>query len=65
MPTPHESARSDELVELREWYLESLQPKLARAADTGIVESAGAAELERRSVSSFDRLALAQRPHNQ
>jgi len=48
MPTSHESTRSEELIELREWYLESLLPKLARAADTGIIEPAGAVELERR-----------------
>lgn len=53
MATSHESTRSDELVELREWYLESLLPKLARAADTGIIEPAGAAELERRFSELF------------
>jgi hypothetical protein len=53
MPTSHESTQSDELVELREWYLESLLPKLARAAETGIVEPAGAAELERRFSELF------------
>jgi hypothetical protein len=48
MPTPHESARSNEVVELREWYLESLLPKLTRAAHSGIVEAAAAEELARR-----------------
>jgi hypothetical protein len=48
MPTPYESPRSDEVVELREWYLNSLLPKLTRAADSGIVEPASAEELERR-----------------
>lgn len=53
MPTPHESARSDELVELREWYLNSLLPKLTRAAESGVVESASAEELERRFSELF------------
>ena len=53
MPTPHESTRSDEFVELREWYLESLLPKLTRAADTGVIESASAEELERRFSELF------------
>ena len=53
MPTSHESTRTDELIELREWYLESLLPKLVRAAETGIVEPAGAAELERRFSDLF------------
>jgi hypothetical protein len=53
MPTPHESARSDEVVELREWYLESLLPKLTRAARSGIVEAAAAEELERRFSELF------------
>jgi hypothetical protein len=53
MPTSLESTRTDELIELREWYLESLLPKLVRAAETGIVEPAGAAELERRFSELF------------
>jgi hypothetical protein len=53
MPTSHESTQSDELVELREWYLERLLPKLARAAETGIIEPAGAAELEQRFSELF------------
>jgi hypothetical protein len=53
MPTSHESTKSDELVELREWYLESLLPKLARAAETGIIEPAGASELEQRFSELF------------
>jgi hypothetical protein len=61
MPTPHESTRSDELVELHEWYLESLLPKLARAADTGVVEPAGAAELEQR----FSELFRSPGTHNE
>jgi hypothetical protein len=56
MPTSHESTRSDDLIELREWYLESLLPKLARAAETGIVDPAGAAELERRFSELFGPL---------
>ena len=53
MPTSHESTRSDELVELREWYLNSLLPKLTRAAEAGVVESASAEELERRFSELF------------
>jgi hypothetical protein len=53
MPTSHESTRSDELVELREWYLNSLLPKLTQAADSGVVESASAEELERRFSELF------------
>ena len=48
MPTPRESALSDELVELRAWYVEDLLPKLARATGSGIVEFAAVDELERR-----------------
>ena len=48
MSTPQESGRPDEVVELREWYLNSLLPKLNRATDSGIVEAASAEELERR-----------------
>ena len=54
MPTPHESVRSNEVVELREWYLESLLPKLTQAAHSGIVEAAAAEELERRFSELFD-----------
>ena len=53
MPTSHESTRSDELVELREWYLNSLLPKLSRAADSGVVEPASTEELERRFSELF------------
>jgi hypothetical protein len=53
MPTPHESVRSNEVVELREWYLESLLPKLTQAAHSGIVEAAAAEELERRFSELF------------
>jgi hypothetical protein len=53
MPTSHESTQSDELVELQEWYLESLLPKLTRAARSGIVEAAAAEELERRFSELF------------
>jgi hypothetical protein len=53
MPTPYESTRSNEVVELREWYLESLLPKLTQAARSGIVEAAAAEELERRFSELF------------
>jgi hypothetical protein len=53
MSTRQESGRPDEVVELREWYLNSLLPKLTRAADSGIVESANAEELERRFSELF------------
>jgi hypothetical protein len=53
MSTPQESGRPDEVVELREWYLNSLLPKLTRAADSGIVEPASAEELERRFSDLF------------
>ena len=55
MPTPYESPRSDEVVELREWYLNSLLPKLTRAADSGVVEVAAAEELERRFSELFEQ----------
>jgi len=53
MPTPYESIRSAEVIELREWYLESLLPKLTQAARSGIVEAAAAEELERRFSELF------------
>ncbi len=53
MPTPQKSAPSNEVVELREWYLESLLPKLTQAARSGIVEAAAAEELERRFSELF------------
>ena len=53
MSTRQESGRPDEVVELREWYLNSLLPKLTRAADSGIVEPASAEELERRFSDLF------------
>jgi hypothetical protein len=53
MSTPQESGLPDEVVELREWYLNSLLPKLTRAADSGVVESASAEELERRFSELF------------
>jgi hypothetical protein len=48
MPATHERALSEELAELQEWYLESLRPKLTRAAGSGAVRLAAAAELDRR-----------------
>jgi hypothetical protein len=39
---------SKELVELQEWYLEGLRPKLLRALGSGAVEPSAADELDRR-----------------
>jgi hypothetical protein len=44
----HEAALPRELAELQAWYVESLRPKLVRAAGTGTVESAAAEALDRR-----------------
>jgi hypothetical protein len=48
MPTLHESTRSQELVELQDWYLNGLRPKIARAAGSGAVELSAAAACDRR-----------------
>jgi hypothetical protein len=48
MPTLHESALSQELHELRSWYLDGLRPKIARAAGSGSVELAAAAACDER-----------------
>jgi hypothetical protein len=47
MPATHESEQSRELAELQEWYVDGLRPKLTRAAGSGRVEPAAAAELDR------------------
>jgi hypothetical protein len=48
MATAHESALTDQLVELQAWYVDSFRPKLARAATSGAVEAAAADVLDRR-----------------
>ena len=48
MPTLHESARSQELRALRDWYLNDLRPKIARATGSGAVELSAAAACDRR-----------------
>jgi hypothetical protein len=48
MPTTYEPEQSQDLVELQGWYVEGLRPKLARAAESGDVEPAAVAELDRR-----------------
>jgi len=45
LKTTEENGRS--LAELRSWYLGSLRPKLARAADGGTVEPSAVAALDR------------------
>ena len=42
-----ESALSRERVELEAWYVDSLRPKVIRAAGSGVVERAAANELDR------------------
>ncbi|HEY1367719.1 MAG TPA: hypothetical protein VGF23_11410 [Gaiellaceae bacterium] len=45
LKTTEDNVRS--LAELRSWYLSSLRPKLARAADGGTVEPGAVAALDR------------------
>jgi hypothetical protein len=48
MPIMHESVLTHELAELQGWYVDGLRPKLVRAAGSGTVEPAAAAELDRK-----------------
>ncbi len=54
MPTVDESAPTQERVELQTWYLDSLRPKLIRAAGAGVVERAAANELDQQLRNLFD-----------
>jgi hypothetical protein len=48
MVTLHESAKSQELRELQDWYLNDLRPKLVRATGSGAVGLPEAAACDRR-----------------
>jgi len=48
MRTLQESALSEELRELRDWYLNGLMPKLGRATGAGAVTLSAAGECDRR-----------------
>lgn len=51
----HDHGRKrDPRLELQLWYLESLQPKLARAADKGVIAPAAAADLDRQLTDFLD-----------
>jgi hypothetical protein len=44
----------DPRLELQLWYLDSLQPKLLRAVDAGVIPPAAADELDRQVVEVLD-----------
>ena len=54
MPTPARKPARDPRLELQHWYLDSLQPKLLRAVDTGVIPTAAADELDRQVVEVLD-----------
>jgi hypothetical protein len=51
---PKKEQRAQGLDELRAWYLAGLRPKLARAAQTGAVESAAVLALDRQMRDLLD-----------
>lgn len=57
MPTQAQPTKSDARAELQAWYLESLQPKLARAAAAGVAPSAAVLALDEQ-VRAFIGLPL-------
>lgn len=54
MSTPARKPTRDPRLELQHWYLDSLQPKLLRAVDTGVIPTAAADELDRQVVEVLD-----------
>ena len=54
MATMPDERTSDARTELQSWYLQSLQPKLARAASTGAVDPQAVAALDAEVRSFLD-----------
>jgi hypothetical protein len=54
MATMRNERTNDARIELRSWYLHSLQPKLARAATTGAVDLQAVAALDAEVRSFLD-----------